>query len=332
MKVKTKADTMLLPKEMNAVTIDRFGGLEVLKPSRRQVPAVGAGEVLIRVAYAGVGAWDPFEREGGFVELTGEQPTFPVTLGSDGSGRIAAVGAGVERFHEGDEVYAMGGGFYAEYVVLNADTVSLLPDGLPLDQAGAMPVVALTALHGLSNTLHVAVGEAVLIYGASGDLGHIAVQMAKRMGAQVLAVASGDDGVAMVRELGADVVIDGKTADVAMAARDFAPDGLDIVLALAGGPGLDAAIAALRRDGRAAYPLGVEPEPKPRADVDLQSYDMTLDTPAVTKLKMVELNAMIASGPFAVKIAHVFPLREARAAQQALEKHRVGKIILQTAS
>ena len=127
-----KEKNVPLPQEMDAVTIDRFGGLDVLKPSRQQVPKVGAGEVLIHVAYAGVGSWDPYEREGGFVELTGEQPRFPMTLGSDGSGRIAAVGAGVERLKEGDLVYAMGpanpkGGFYAEYVALNADNVSLLP-------------------------------------------------------------------------------------------------------------------------------------------------------------------------------------------------------------
>jgi NADPH:quinone reductase len=322
---------MPLPQEMNAVTIDRFGSLDVLKFSRRQVPKVGAGEVLIQVAYAGVGAWDPLEREGGFVDLIGEPPTFPHTLGADGSGRIAAVGAGVERFHEGDLVYAIGGGFYAEYVALNADTVSLLPDGIALDQAGAMPIVALTALYGLDDILHVARGEALLIYGASGDLGHIAVQIAKRMGARVLAVASGDDGSAMVRDLGADVVIDGKTADIGAAVRDFAPAGIDAVLALAGGVGLDAAIAALRENGRAAYPLGVEPEPEQRADIHLQRYDITLDTPAITKLKMVKLNETIGSAPFSVKIAQIFPLNQAMAAQRALGEHRVGKIVLQTA-
>lgn len=323
---------MPLPEEMNAVTIDRFGGPDVLKLSRRQVPVVGAGEVLIRVSYAGVGAWDPIEREGGFVDITGEQPTFPVTLGADGSGTIAAVGTGVERFHVGDHVYALGGGFYAEYVALKADTVSLLPDGLALDQAGAMPIVALTAMHGLAETLHVARGEALLVQGASGDFGHIAVQLAKRIGARVLAVASGDDGVAMVGELGADVVIDGRTADVAAAAQNFAPAGLDAVLASAGGRGLEVAIAALRKGGRAAYPLGVEPEPEPRAGVDLQRYDLTLDTPATTKLKIVKLNEMIALGRFSVRIAKVFPLDQAMAAHQALGDHRVGKIILQAAS
>ena len=103
------------------------------------------------------------------------------------------------------------------------------------------------------------------------------------------------------------------------------------MLAVAGGPGLDAAIAALRKGGRAAYPLGVEPEPKPRAGVDLQRYDMTLDTPAVPKLKMAKLNEVIASGPFSVKIAQVFPLHQAMEAQKALGEHRVGKIILQVA-
>ena len=322
---------MSLPQEMNAVTIDRFGGLDVLKPSRRPMPEVGAGDVLIQVSYAGVGTWDPLEREGVFAEMLGQEPAFPVTLGTDGSGRIAAVGAGVERFQGGDFVYALSSqtqkhGFYAEYVVIDADTVSLVPDGLALDQAGAMPAAALTALQGLDDTLHLTRGEALLILGASGDLGHLAVQMAKRMGARVLAVASGDDGVAMVRELGADVVIDGKTADVAAAAREFAPEGFDAVLGLVGGPVLDAAIAALRKGGRVAHPLGVRPEPEPREGLDLRSYSMTPNAAA-----LVKLNEMIASGPFSVKIAQVFPLDQAMAAQEALGKRRVGKLILQVA-
>lgn len=322
---------MSLPQEMNAVMIDRFGGLGVLKPGRRPMPEVEAGEVLIQVSYAGVGTWDPLEREGFFAKLLGQQPEFPVTLGTDGSGRIAAVGAGVDRFREGDIVYALASqntkrGFYAEYVVIDADTVSLVPDGMPLDQAGAMPAAALTALQGLDDTLHITRGEALLIFGASGDLGHLAVQLAKRMGARVLAVASGDDGVAMVRELGADIVIDGKTADLAASARDFAPAGLDAVLGLVGGPGLDAAIAALRKDGRIAFPLGVTPEPEPREGLDRRFYTMTPDASA-----LVKLNEVIASGPFSVRIAQAFPLDQAMAAQQALGKRRVGKLILQVA-
>ena len=323
---------MSFPREMNAVTIERFGGLEVLQHGRRPVPEVGPGEVLIKVAYAGVGAWDPVEREGAFVEITGEIPEFPFTPGGDGSGTVVAVGPGVERFGEGDVVYGLGGGFYAEYVSLDADYVALVPDGLELDQAGAMPIVALTALHGLIDELRVKPGEAVLITGASGDVGHVALQLAKRLGARVLAVASGTDGVAIVHELGADMAVDGRTDDVAVAAREFAPSGLDAVLSLVGRAAQDIAIAALREGGRVAYPLGVQPEPAPVPGVELRRYDMTQNSPASTKLEMAKLNDMIASGPFSVRIANSFPLEQAAAAQGALESHRVGKIVLRTRS
>lgn len=323
---------MSLPQQMSAVTIDRFGGPEVLQQRRQQVPEIATGEVLIKVAYAGVGAWDPLEREGVFVEITGEQPEFPFTPGGDGSGTVVAVGAGVEQFSEGDLVYALGGGFYAEYVSLDANFVSLLPAGLDLVQAGAMPIVALTALHGLVDELDVKPGEALLITGASGDVGHLAVQLAQRLGARVLAVASGADGVEIVRELGADMAVDGRTGDVAAAAREFAPAGLDAVLSLVGGTTLDVAIGALRAGGRVAYPLGVQPEPAPQSGVELRRFDLTLDSPATSKLKMAKLNDMIAAGPFSVRIAKVFPLDQASSAQRALDEHRVGKIVLETAS
>lgn len=323
---------MSFPREMNAVTIDRFGGVEVLRHGRRRVPEVGAGEVLIRVAYAGVGAWDPQEREGVFVEIAGEQPEFPFTPGGDGSGTVVAVGPGVERIGEGDVVYALGGGFYAEFASVDADYVSLLPDGLDLVHAGAMPIVALTAMHGLVEELGITPGEALLITGASGDVGHVAVQLAKRLGARVLAVASGADGVETVRELGADAAVDGRIGDVAAAAREFAPNGLDAVLSLIGGATQDIAVGALREGGRLAYPLCVQPEPAPRPRVELRRFDLTLDSPASTQLKMARLNDVITSGPFSIRVAKVFPLEQASAAQRALEEHRVGKIVLEPGS
>ena len=171
-----------------------------------------------------------------------------------------------------------------------------------------------------------------MITGASGDVGHVAVQLAKRLGARVLAVASGADGVEVVRELGADLAVDGRTSDVAAAAREFAPTGLDAVLSLVGGAAQDTAIAALCEGGRFAYPLGVEPEPAPLPGMEVRRYDLTRDSPARTKLKMAKLNDMILSGAFTVKIAEVFPLEQASAAQRALEEHRVGKIVLKTNS
>lgn len=323
---------MTLPTEMNAVTIDRFGGPDVLTYGRQPMPHVGPGQVLVKVAYAGVGSWDPLEREGGFVEITGNSPPFPHTLGVDGSGTIAAIGADVDRFAVGDEVYTLGGRHYAEYVTIDADAVSLLPQGLTLEQAGAMPVVALTAWQGLAEELAVLPGEAVLINGASGDVGHIAVQLAKLLGARVLAVASGEDGVTAARELGADRAIDGKIDDIAAASREFAPTGLDAVFTVVGGAGLAQAISTVREGGRVAYPLGIQPEPEPRAGVDLRHFDLTLDAPATTRAKMTKLNDLIASGPFQVRIAKMFPLEQAALAHEALKEHRIGKVVLATRS
>src|SRR5207302_9547522 len=124
----------------------------------------------------------------------------------------------------GDRVYALSlmnpkGGFYAEYVAVKAKDASPIPGNLTVEQAGVLPVDALTALCGLDDSLKLKAGESILIFGASGGIGHVAVQLAKRMGARVFAVASGADGASLVRRLGADEVVDGHKDDIAAAAR-----------------------------------------------------------------------------------------------------------------
>jgi NADPH2:quinone reductase len=225
---------------MRAVAMDRFGGPEVLKLRTLPVPEVGPGEVLIRVHTAGMGEWDPFEREGGYAEMLGIEPGFPYVLGSEGAGEVVAVGERVDRFGRGDRVYAAGflnpkGGFYAEYAAVDAGLVSRVPDRLSTEQAGVVSGVAITALRGLDDALGVRPGESVAIVGASGGVGHAAVQLAKLMGARVLGVASGGDGVELVEGLGADAAVDGRADDVPAAARRFAPRGLDAALLTAGG-------------------------------------------------------------------------------------------------
>ena len=143
------------PTSMRAAAIDRFGGIDTIQLQTLPVPEIGPDEVLIRVEVAGVGVWDAFEREGGFAQMFGTEPKFPYVLGSDGAGTIAAVGEQIERFKEGDRVYALAlvnakGGFYAQFVALKADNVSPIPKELPIEQAGAMPSDALTALQGLA--------------------------------------------------------------------------------------------------------------------------------------------------------------------------------------
>jgi NADPH:quinone reductase-like Zn-dependent oxidoreductase len=275
-----------LNKTMKAVAIDRFGGIETLKTRQLQIPDVGADEVRVRVEAAGVGVWDPFEREGGFAKEFNVKPRFPLVLGSDGAGTVDAVGDNVRHFKKGDRVYGIAflnpkGGFYSQYAVVKENSVSRIPGKLSMPQAAAMAVDAITALAGLDTTLGLKTGESVLILGASGGIGHLAVQLAKRMGARVLAVASGDDGVAFVRGLGSDKVVDGRKDDIAAAARQFASQGLDAVLLTAGGEGAEKALATLRQGGRAAYPNGVQPIPKERAGIKIQSYDGRVRTATV---------------------------------------------------
>ena len=313
---------------MRAVALDRFGGPETLKVQTVPVPEVDADEILIHVESAGVGAWDPFEREGGFVEVLGITPKFPYVLGTDGAGTVAAVGKQVKDLKEGDRVYAAAlgnpkGGFYAEYAVVKADNAALIPGELKMDQAAVLPSDGLTALRGLEDVLQLQPDESVMIFGASGGIGHLAVQLAKRLGARVFAVASGEDGVNFVKRLGADAVVDGRSEKVLDVAREFAPDGIDAALVTAGGEATNRALSAIRADGRVAYPNGVMPEPKPPARVSIDAYDGEGGREAIDRL-----NELIEAGPFEVHVHQTFPLDQAAAAQAALEEHHLGKIAL----
>src|SRR6185436_2278638 len=243
---------------MRAVALDKFGGPEALKIQAIPVPQIDADEILIRVEAAGVGAWDPFEREGRFVEIMGRKPTFPYVLGTDGAGTIAAVGKDVTRFKEGDRVYAAElanpkGGFYAQYAAVKADNVSLIPGQLTIEQAAVLPTDGLTALTGLEKVLGLKAGESLMVFGASGGIGHLALQLAKRLGANVFAIASRDDGVQLAKKLGADTVVDGRSDDVLNAAEEFAPNGIDAALVTAGGNQTAQALLAIRQGGRIAY-------------------------------------------------------------------------------
>ena len=204
---------------MRAAALDRFGGVENIHVKQLPVPEPGPDEVLLRIESAGVGVWDPYEREGEFAKMFGTKPNFPYVLGSDGAGTVAAVGAQVQRFREGDQAYALAlanpkGGFYAEYAVVKADSVSPIPKKLSVEQAGVMPSDALTALRGLDEILKLKKGESLMVFGAGGGIGHLAVQLAKRIGARVFAVASGDDGVALAKRLGADAATNGRKDDL----------------------------------------------------------------------------------------------------------------------
>jgi NADPH:quinone reductase-like Zn-dependent oxidoreductase len=313
---------------MRAAALDRFGGVENIHVEQLPVPEPGPDEVLLRIESAGVGVWDPYEREGEFAKMFGVKPSFPYVLGSDGAGTVAAVGAQVHRFKEGDHAYALAlvnpkGGFYAEYAAVKADNVSPIPKKLSVEQAGVMPSDALTALRGLDQILKLQKGESLMVFGAGGGIGHLGVQLAKRIGARVFAVASGDDGVALAKRLGADAVANGRKDDIEAAARAFAPGGLDAALVTAGGEVTDRALRAMKKDGRVAYPNGVTPAPTAPSGVSVQSYDME-----PTPQQIERLNRLIESGPFEVHVARTFPLDKAADAHRELDKHYLGKLAL----
>ena len=247
--------TML--KTMLAAAIDQFGGVEAISVRTLPVPEIAPDEVLIHVESAGVGVWDPFEREGGFHQMLGRKPTFPYVLGSEGAGTIEDVGEDVTGLQGGRPRLCRQPAQSQRRVLRRIRSrqgraVSLIPGDLSIEQAGVMPVDAITGLQGLDDMLDLKAGESVMIFGASGGIGHLAVQLAKRMGARVFAVASGDDGVALAEQLGADAVVDGHKDDVAAAALEFAPGGLDAALITAGGTATDNALDghARRRAGR----------------------------------------------------------------------------------
>jgi NADPH:quinone reductase len=311
-----------IPSEMKAAALDRFGGPEVIHTQTLPVPRPGDDEVLLRVDTAGVGAWDPWVREGGFDE---GNTRFPYVMGNDGAGVVVAAGPKVRRLRVGDRAYGyqMEGGFYAEYARVKEDRAAPIPRGLDPAEAGALGADGITALLGLEDQLRVQKGESLMIFGASGGIGHIAVQLAKRMGARVLAVASRKDGVELDRRLGADAVVDGRKDDVARALRDFAPEGLEAALVLANDAALEEALKLMKKGGRVAYPRGVEPEPKAPPGVTLRAYDGEPSAEAFDRL-----NRWIGDAPFHVELGRVYRLEEVAQAHRDVEKHHLGKLAL----
>lgn len=316
------------PQVMNAAVLSQFGGPENFSVEAVPVPDLDSDEVLIKVHTAGVGVWDPAEREGRMTDWIDHEPSFPYVPGSEGSGTIVARGSGVQGLEEGDRVYASAflnpkGGLYAEYAVVKADKVAHVPEGLSMEEAGALPVDGVTALRGLRDEIGLKEGETILIYGASGGVGHLAAQFANRMGARVLAVASGSDGVSRVEELGVSEVVDGHGDGLPEALSRLAPNGLDAALVTASGEGLGEALAGLREGARMAWPHGVRPEPEAPAGVQASGYNGTPDPDLLG-----EMNRLMESGPFRVLVDRTFSLARAGDAHRALEDHYVGKLAI----
>jgi NADPH:quinone reductase-like Zn-dependent oxidoreductase len=201
---------------MKAAAIDHFGPPSAITLHTLPVPEPDPHEVVIQVHAAGVGSWDESIRDGSWKPPG--RTKFPLVLGTDGAGVVVATGSRAKRFRVGDRVYAYEalnkkGGFYAEYVAVDQRKTARVPQRLDLLQAGACAVTGLTALQGVE-ALDLRRGQTVLVFGASGAVGSLAVQFARARGARVIATASGRSAAGVVKRLGAHVVIDARRPDM----------------------------------------------------------------------------------------------------------------------
>lgn len=311
---------------MRAIALDRHGGVETLRLRYLPVPAPGPGQLLVRVHAAGVGHWDILDREGFFAGRRGTDTVFPHVPGAEGAGVVVAAGDGVRGFDEGDRVYGLVpprnpmGGFHAEFTLLDHRFTWPVPPRLSLDQAAVIPVDGGVALHGLRDVLRLQAGQSLLLFGASGGVGHIALQLARRMGVRVLAIASGEDGVRLAERLGADAVVDGRHGSIDAAIRRFAAHGADTALLTAGGDGAAAVVNAMPPGSRVAWPHGVSSPPL-REDLQASAFGVRYDAAL-----MRDVHAFARSGPFVPHVYRRFPLERIAEAQRAVGAHHLGRI------
>jgi NADPH2:quinone reductase len=238
---------------MKAIAIQQFGAPSVFQALNIATPSVRPGHVLIRVAATSVNPVDTKIRAGVVAAIA---PDFPAVLHGDVAGVVEAVGQGVEHLQVGDEVYGCAGGVkgsggaLAEYMLADADLVARKPTSLPLAEAAALPLVSITAWEGLIDRAQVRPGQRVLVYGSTGGVGHIAVQLAKWAGATVYALVSGDEKAAIARQLGADVTLDYRQTPVAdFVAQHADGQGFDIVFDTVGNDNLQNAFQAAKPNG-----------------------------------------------------------------------------------
>lgn len=307
------------PPVMKAVRIHAFGGPDELKVEDLPIPAPGPGEVLIRVEAAGVNPVDFKIRSGDFNPV-GLQP--PLVLGRDVAGVVEQSGRDVAQFNAGDPVYTMVDlrhGGYAEYVVADAAQVVRKPEKLDFLHAAAVPLAAMTAWQGLFDHGGLKAGERVLIHGATGGVGHFAVQFAKDRGAHVIATGRAEDRE-LLEKWGADDVIDYEHERFEDRAKD-----VDLVLDLVAGETQQRSWAVLKDGGRLVSTL--QPPSQTQAAAHHARAEAFMVEPSRDELE--QIGRLIDDGKVAVFVQHTFPLTEVRKAHDHLEhEHVCGKTVL----
>lgn len=319
---------------MTAMVQDAYGPPDVLSVRDIAMPAVGPGDVLVRVHAVALNVSDCFGVRGAPLPMrlaTGLFRPTPGVPGYDVAGQVESVGSRVTKFRVGDAVFGAGRGTCAEYAAVPEERLALKPTNLTFEQAAAVPIAALAALHGLRDAGKLKPGQKVLINGASGGIGTFAVQIAKALGADVTGVCS-TASVDMVHSIGADHVIDYTREDFARAGRhyDLVFDNVENrslsecrrVLTPTGTLVLNSGSGArgFRLLVRLLMPLALSPF----VTHTLRRY---LSTPNHTDLLV--LKELIESGKLRPVIDRTFPLREVPAALHHIEAgHARGKVVI----
>jgi len=304
-----------------ACRIERFGppGVITLADIDRPVPA--AGEVLVRVHAAGVGPWDAWIRAG----KSALPQVLPLTLGSDLSGVVAAIGPGVTGLRRGDAVFGVTNpnfiGAQADYAVARAAMIAPKPEGIDDIDAASVPVVAVTAWQALFEEAGLVRGQTVLIHGAAGNVGFYVMQLARWAGLNVCATASGKDRD-HIRGLGAHTAIDYRTERFEDAVR-----GVDAVIDLVGGDTQARSFAVLKPGGILVSAVS-PPDQAVAAQHGVTARFFMVD---VTTARLVRVGGMLQRGSLRTEVGAVLPLADARSAHAMLEgtrPHPRGKIVM----
>lgn len=253
---------------MKAWIIEQFGHPNIFKEINISPPEVLPNHVLIRVKATSVNPVDYKIRQGAVPDIA---PEFPAILHGDIAGVIEAVGEGVQNFRVGDEVYACAGGVkgtggaLAEFILADVDLIAKKPQTLSMKEAAALPLVSITAWEGLYDRAHIQAGQTVLVYGGTGGVGHIGVQLAKLAGAKVAATVSSDEKAQLAKTLGADAAINYHTQPVEEYVSEYTNgEGFDIVFDTVGNDNLQNAFKAAKLNGTVV------------SVVSLSSQDLTL--------------------------------------------------------
>ncbi|MEV0187375.1 NADP-dependent oxidoreductase [Kitasatospora purpeofusca] len=306
---------------MKAIAIHRYGGPEVVEYTDLPDPKVGPDSVLVQVRAAGVNPVDWKVRDGLLDGLLDAH--FPLVMGWDAAGVVRAVGGGVTEFAPGDEVYGyvrkdtVEHGTYAELVAAPVRTLARKPAALDWAQAGGLPLAGLTALQSL-RAVGAGPGDTVLVHAAAGGVGHLAVQIARALGARVIGTA-GERNHDYLRELGAEPVRYGE--GLAERVRALAPDGVDAALDLVGGDAVEVSAGLVADPARIASV----------ADFRVKALGGRYVWVRPDAAGLAELAALADEGRLTVTVASIFPLAQAASAQALSAEGRTrGKIVLLT--